>query len=176
MIDYLIRKSNRAKRARITIRQNGEVIVTVPQKMKEDTAAEFIKTHENWINTNLEKIKERKPKIELPKVPGSKLKEYKKELLILIEDRLTYYNKQYGFKWNNITIRNQKSRWGSCSKQGNLNFNYKIGLLDPLLRDYVIVHELCHLHELNHSKSFWTLVERTFPKYLIARKSLRNIA
>ena len=69
-----------------------------------------------------------------------------------------------------------KTRWGSCSKKGTLNFNYKIALLSPELRDYIIVHELCHLGEFNHSSKFWLLVEKTVPNYKTLRKQIKQIA
>ncbi len=95
---------------------------------------------------------------------------YKEQARLLAENRISYYNKFYKFKVNRIAIKNTQSRWGSCSKRGNLNFNYKIALLPAELADYVIVHELCHLGEFNHSKRFWKLVSLTVPNY----KSLKN--
>lgn len=92
----------------------------------------------------------------------------------IVNDRLEYFNQFYGYQWNNIAIRNQKTRWGSCSKKGNLNFNYKIALLAPTTADYIIVHELCHLKEFNHSQNFWTLVAKTIPDYKIIRAELKN--
>ena len=77
-------------------------------------------------------------------------------------------------RFNKINIKNQKTRWGSCSKKGNLNFNYKIALLPQHLADYIIVHELCHLGEFNHSRSFWNLVAKVFPEYLGIRNELRR--
>src|SRR4051812_20805718 len=84
---------------------------------------------------------------------------YKTEALYLTKARLEHFNQFYNFKYNKITIRNQVSRWGSCSKGRNLSFNFRIALLPKEIADYVIVHELCHLGEFNHSKAFWDLVE-----------------
>lgn len=93
---------------------------------------------------------------------------------ILVENRLHYFNKFYNFKINRVAIKNQSTRWGSCSSKGNLNFNYKIIYLKPELADYLIVHELCHLGQLNHSKKFWLLVSKTIPNYVIINKELRK--
>ena len=88
-------------------------------------------------------------------------------------NRFEYFNKFYSYKWNRIFIKNQKTRWGSCSKRGNLNFNYRIALLPPEAADYIIVHELCHLKEFNHSRNFWKLVEQQIPNYKILHKALK---
>ena len=93
---------------------------------------------------------------------------------VLILDRIKHYNSFYGFKINRIAIKNQKTRWGSCSSKGNLNFNYKIIFLRKELADYLIVHELCHLGQLNHSKKFWDLVEKTIPNFVELNKKLKK--
>lgn len=105
---------------------------------------------------------------------NKKYKENKDKALSIVKDRIEYFNTIYNFKWNRIVIRNQKTRWGSCSRKGNLNFNYKIALLPPESADYIIVHELCHLGEFNHSQKFWDLVAKTIPDYLVIRKDLRK--
>ena len=98
---------------------------------------------------------------------------YKKDASILVKERLEYFNTFYNFKLGRVAIRNQKTRWGSCSKKGNLNFNYKIVLLTAKQADYIIVHELCHLKEFNHSGRFWNLVANAVPDYKVVRSSLR---
>lgn len=100
--------------------------------------------------------------------------ENKNKALTIAEDRLAYFNNFYNFKYSKVVIRDQKTRWGSCSRKGNLNFNYKIALLPQKSSDYIIVHELCHLGEFNHSENFWNLVAKTIPDYKDIRKSLRN--
>jgi hypothetical protein len=94
---------------------------------------------------------------------------------ILVENRLSYFNKLYNFEINRIAIKNTKSRWGSCSKKKNLNFNYRIIFLEPKFADYLVVHELCHLGEFNHSKKFWNLVEKTIPDYKNIDKKIRRM-
>lgn len=95
------------------------------------------------------------------------------ELLRLIEHRIDLYNRHYRFDFNDIKIKRMKSRWGSCSRKKNLNFNAKLALLPSELIDYVIVHELCHLREFNHSRKFWALVAQTMPHWKKLRKELR---
>jgi len=90
----------------------------------------------------------------------------------LVHARLSYFNTFYGHSYKKVFIKNTKSRWGSCSVKGNLNFNYKLLFLPQELCDYVIIHELCHLKEFNHGRDFWTLVAKTCPNYRSHRKEL----
>jgi len=89
--------------------------------------------------------------------------------------RLHHFNQHYQYEWNRVAIRNQRRCWGSCSSLKNLNFNYKIIWLPEHLQDYIIVHELCHLEEMNHGRSFWILVARTIPDYEFRIKELKLI-
>ncbi len=89
-----------------------------------------------------------------------------------MHERLTHYNRFYNYRIGRVSIKNHASRWGSCSALGNLNFNYKILHLTPEVADYVVVHELCHLGALNHSRAFWALVEQTLPHWRALRKQL----
>lgn len=92
----------------------------------------------------------------------------------LIAERITHFNRHYQVPVRRIAIKNLKSRWGSCSRKGNLNFSYKLLFLSPDLRDYVIVHELCHLKEFNHRSKFWAYVAETIPDYKVCVKKLRS--
>ncbi len=108
----------------------------------------------------------------------SKKKHYqinKNSARALIMARINYFAQAYGVTTKRIAIRNQKTRWGSCSKAGNLNFNYKLIFLSPDLIDYVIVHELCHLIEFNHSPKFWLQVAKAIPDYGNLRKKLQKV-
>ena len=99
----------------------------------------------------------------------------KEEARKLVESKVEHFNRFYKFKINRIAIRNQKTRWGSCSSKGNLNFNYKIIYLEPKLADYLIVHEMCHLAEFNHSRNFWGLVSKAIPDFSEANSKLRRM-
>ena len=97
----------------------------------------------------------------------------------LVYDRVrhfsAYYGPRHGIAVGKIAIRNQRSRWGSCSKKGNLNFNYKLVFLTPAQQDYIIVHEICHIKEFNHGKGFWDLVGETIPDWKKLRGELRKV-
>lgn len=91
----------------------------------------------------------------------------------LVLERLAHFAPQYKVTFARVTIKDMRSRWGSCSRQGNLNFNYRLLFLPPELVDYVIVHEVCHLREMNHSRAFWRLVAETIPDYAVRKHALR---
>ncbi len=98
---------------------------------------------------------------------------YRTQAGIIIEERVQYYSSVLGEEWGQIRIKDQKSCWGSCSGKRNLNFNWHLVLTPPQILDYVVVHELCHLRQMNHSQAFWREVERILPDYKARRKWLR---
>ena len=100
---------------------------------------------------------------------------HKHAALLLAQKKVAEWNAFYGFRVGKISVKNQKTRWGSCSRKGNLNFNYKILFLPEPLADYLVVHELCHLGEFNHSHKFWNLVAQTLPDYKARRVALKKI-
>jgi predicted metal-dependent hydrolase len=174
VIDYILKYSKRAKSVRIVVKNDASVAVTIPYFAKESIAEKFVIEKSEWI---LKRINHCKKYGEQEKVIYTKdeIMMYKVLAKKLVEERLVYFNQFYNLRWNKISIKNTKSRWGSCSKKGNVNFNYKITLLPPHVADYIVVHELCHLGEFNHSKKFWGLVAKTIPNYLIIRVELRNV-
>ena len=99
--------------------------------------------------------------------------EHKEAARVLCHERLEHYNQYYNLQFNRVAIRNTRSRWGSCSSKKNLNFNYRILFLEPELQDYLIVHELCHLQEMNHASQFWALVAEQIPEYKVCVQKLR---
>ena len=99
---------------------------------------------------------------------------HKEAARALVLERLEHFNQYYDYSWNRVAIRNQRRCWGSCTELGNLNFSYRLLFLPEELRDYIIVHELCHLKELNHSPRFWALVAEVLPEYKTHKKDLRT--
>ncbi|MEA2113045.1 MAG: M48 family metallopeptidase [Patescibacteria group bacterium] len=173
-IDYVLRTSRRAKRARLSVELGGRLVATRPFGLSEEVIERFIRQKSKWVLSKIDYFKRFKG----APFSGGDEKEYLKnreKALKFARERIAYYNKIYNFNYNKISVKNQKTRWGSCSQKGNLNFNYKIILLPIEMADYIIIHELCHLGELNHSPKFWNLVARTTPNYLEIRKGLRNI-
>ncbi len=171
-IEYTVEKSFRARRLKLIISRAGTVRIVIPSFMSESSGNEFIKAKARWVQKTLKKIKK------LPTYfPGGGGRDYlklKDSARAIAMERIAFFNTTYCFPVRTITIKNQKARWGSCSAQGNLNFNYKIVELPPELRDYIIVHELCHLKEMNHGPRFWKLVGDTIPDYMERRQRLRG--
>jgi len=99
---------------------------------------------------------------------------YREKAEEVIHDRLQFFNEHYNFRYNRVTLRDQKSRWGSCSRLKNLNFNWRLIMAPIEIIDYVVVHELCHLKEMNHSARYWALVAETVPGHKTRRKWLRE--
>ncbi|MBR2187880.1 MAG: M48 family metallopeptidase, partial [Eubacterium sp.] len=108
------------------------------------------------------------------KLTMEEIQELAAQALRVIPQRVAYYAPKVGVTYGRITIRNQRSKWGSCSSKGNLNFNCLLMLAPDEVVDYVVVHELCHRIEMNHSKAFWELVERVLPDYRSSRKWLKE--
>lgn len=100
---------------------------------------------------------------------------HKEAARALVHDRLQHFNHQYNLTYQRVSIKNTRSRWGSCSSKGNLNFNYRIIFLPTHLQDYLIIHELCHLQEMNHGPNFWALVAQQCPDYQTSMRELRQI-
>lgn len=172
-IFYLLRESKRARRLRLTVYFDGSVVVTTPYNLKEKFVESFIREKAKWLFSKIVYFEHFKRGPTDSHTHEDYLK-YKAAARLLIEKRVEHFNKRYGFQYNRIFIRNQKTRWGSCSRKGNLNFNYKLFFLPEQVRDYVVVHELCHLKELNHSGKFWDLVASVFPDYACIKKELRK--
>ncbi|HVM73791.1 MAG TPA: SprT family zinc-dependent metalloprotease [Candidatus Paceibacterota bacterium] len=172
-ISYALRRSLRTRSIRISIRGRDEVVVSAPRSMSEQAIDRFVRSKSDWITNKLEYLK-KLPDHMFLKSSSKDFETYKDAALGYAERRIAHFNKTYKFDFKKIVIRNQKTRWGSCSKSGTLSFNYKIVLLPAYLADYIIVHELCHRAEMNHSKSFWSLVARTMPDYKKLRAELNG--
>ena len=168
------------KHLRITITQGGDIKVSKPRHVTILQAEAFLLSKSAWIHHTLEKIKSAQAQNPTQNLSQSKLtkKDFirlKETALQLATTKLALYNKHYNLIYKNITIKNTKTRWGSCSRRGNLNFNYKIVLIPEHLADYIVVHELCHLGQFNHSYKFWALVKETIPDYKDRVRELKKI-
>lgn len=163
------------KHLRIRIKGDGTCTVTVPFRVPMLLAQRFVEEKREWIIEKQREMERRRG--ERRALPDLRtFREVKSEVLRFTTQKVEEWNRHYGFSYTKVSVRNQKTRWGSCSRQGSLSFNYRIIFLPPHLADYLIVHELCHLKEFNHSKKFWNLVAQAFPNYRELRRELRAYA
>ena len=169
-ISYQIIRSAR-KTIAIQITPEGAVIVRCPNRMRADDIRKFVESKRGWIEMHLAKLAEAP---DLPPFSREELQSLARQALKIIPERVAYFAPKVGVSYGRITIRSQRSRWGSCSSRGNLNFNCLLMLTPPEVLDYVVVHELCHRKELNHSPRFWAEVETVLPGYKAQQKWLKD--
>lgn len=178
LFNWQLVRSARARSIRITIYPTGEVKVTASRLTPEFLVKKFVNSKSVWIAKKLAHFSKHPVSDErklLNSLGRKDFKEQKSRALELVCGRLEHFNKHYNFTYRNVSIRNQKSRWGSCSHRSNLSFNFKLIYLKPEIQDYIVVHELCHLKEMNHSKRFWNLVSEMVPNWKELRRELKRI-
>lgn len=157
-------RSNR-KTISIQVKPN-EVIIRAPLRMKEKEIEKFAESKRNWIEKHLKSFSERQKTLEnIEPYSDEEIRNFVKNAKEIIPGRVEFYADKIGVTYNRITIRCQRTRWGSCSSKGNLNFNCLLALLPDEIIDSVIVHELCHRKHMNHSAKFYEEVEKVFPEY-----------
>lgn len=166
-----MKRSRRARHVRLTVKPGGGAVLTVPVRVSIEFVQSFLRSKMSWISKAVARMQKVLP---VKRRPRGEYKTRRGEAERLVRERIAVLNLVYGFRFRSVTIRNQKGRWGSCSLRGNLRFNYRVVLLPPALADYVIVHELCHLQEMNHSKKFWALVAKVIPNPKQVRRRLRT--
>lgn len=168
-IKYQLIRSNR-KTLSISLDENGDIIAKAPLRMQEYQIAKFIESKKNWIIKKQAQMKIRRTNhaaekaldIHMIAPKGLTYGEWASRIITRrVAELATLMQVRYG----NIHIRQQKTRWGSCSSKGNLNFNWRLVLMPEEVMDYVIIHELCHLRYMNHSKEFWQYVGSVMPDY-----------
>ena len=169
-VSYRLVRSDR-KTLSLQISPQGELTVRSPRHMPIRQIEDFLREKTPWIRKTLEKIQSRPA---LPPLTRDQLQDLRREARQVFARRTEYFAPLVGVTYGRITLRMQKSRWGSCSSQGNLNFNILLLLAPPEVLDYVVVHELCHRREMNHSPAFWAQVERVLPDYRARRKWLKD--
>ncbi len=168
---YTLKRRAYQRRVNLIVHQDGTFVVTAPKTYPQFFIDKTLRRNSTWITKHLRVYQ---PSIKTT-IDQKMVKHIKKVARSIVEERLEHFNAHYQLPYKHISIRQQKTRWGSCSAEGNLNFNCKIVCLTPLLRDYIIVHELCHVQEMNHQASFWSLVSETMPDHKERRRALRKI-
>ena len=169
-MDFQLIRSRR-KTVAIEITPRGEVLVRCPSRMAKRDILRFVENKQDWIAAHLSKL------AQVPAIPPLTADEHNHLIRAAKEQfpqRTAFYAEQIGVTHGRITIRSQHTRWGSCSASGNLSFNCLLMLAPEEVLDYVIVHELCHRKEMNHSPRFWAEVERILPDYRCRRQWLKE--
>ncbi len=169
-IPYRILRSSR-KTISLEIQPDGRVLVRCPRRMGAEAVRAFVESKSDWIRKHLAQ-QAAQPK--RPALTEEALRTLAREAARVLPERAAYFAPLVGVTYGRITIRAQRTRWGSCSGQGNLNFNCLLMLTPPEVADYVVVHELCHRKEMNHSAAFWAEVERVLPDYRERRQWLKE--
>ena len=160
---YVIRSGR--KTVSIQVKPN-EVIIRAPMRMKEKEIEKFVESKRNWIEKHLKSLSEKQKALEnIEPYSDEEISSFVKKAKEIIPKKVEFYAEKIGVTYNRITIRCQRTRWGSCSSKGNFNFNCLLVLLPDEIIDSVIVHELCHRKHMNHSAKFYEEVEKVFPEY-----------
>ena len=172
-IEFVLRRRAGTKRVSIRVGVGGKVTVSAPLRVPKFFIERFVKEKADWIEGAKKQIKkkeaEQDTRIQFPSFESSKARAKK-----LLLERARYWADQYGVKFERLSIKRAATRWGSCSSKGNLNFHYRLYFLPEELREYVVVHEICHLLEMNHSRAFWKQVERTQPQWRTYKRQLQK--
>lgn len=167
-INFEIKSNVRSKYIRIAVFPDGRVVLSKPARMPEAMARHFAARKLPWIRKRLDYYRNTKFHDWKDYTPASRA-----DVLAFVKSRIEHFNQHYKFQMGKVSIKDHKNIWGSCSVRKNLNFNSKIIALPEQQSDYIIVHELCHLAELNHSRNFWKLVAQQIPDYKRIKKALK---
>ena len=163
----------------LEVRADGRVILRAPKGLSNQAVMDFVKERQAWIvqkwfeTERIRRQKAERPPRDYEQNPALEA-QYRKEARRRITERAAYFAEKMGVDYGRIAIKAAKTRWGSCSAQGNLNFHWKLILMPPAILDYVVVHELAHRIEMNHSPRFWAQVERILPDYRERRRWLKE--
>ena len=160
----------------LEVRDANTVLARIPTRVSDRELKAFVENHRSWILEKTEVMAEREEKRKSTPAPPPELlsKTDRMKIQLKIGKRVRHYCEAMGVTVGYVTVKNQKTRWGSCSAKGNVNFNYQLAFLPDELLDYVVIHELAHRRHMNHSRAFWAEVEKYCPDYLERRKQLKE--
>ena len=165
-LSVLLVRSSR-KTLAVQIRADGTVIARAPRRMPKDRILCFLSEKASWIRMQQGRMQEREKMRQQARIhlDAAQEKELRERAKSVLAQRTAYFARQIGVTYGRITVRDQKTRWGSCSQTGTLNFNFRLILAPLEVLDYVVVHELCHRRQMNHSTQFWQEVAQVLPDY-----------
>jgi len=171
-VPYTLRKRKGQKRMTLSVHGTGKVTLTVPRYVSRAAADAFVREKRSWLLDALARLS---PQRRSEKEERVRYEAHKEAARALVMARLKELNAHYEHPYKRVHIRINSSRWGSASRSGTLSFDFRVLFLPPALQDYLLVHELCHLREMNHSPRFWSLVAETVPDYRERRRELRRV-
>ena len=176
-LPYTLIRSKRKSYA-ISISPDGQITVRVPLVTSDREVRQILSQKQHWIVTKYLEQQEKQINKPVSGLTDAQRNALPQRYIVAAKEyfpkRAAYFRQFTGGTYNRITIRDQKTRWGSCSSRGTLSFNYRLIFAPPGILDYVVVHELCHLTHMNHSKDFWDMVARVMPDYRIRKQWLRD--
>ena len=157
---------SRRKTLSMQVKGDGQVEIRAPLRTSDAEIRRFLETHRRWLEKHLQKAQAlQQAKAGVRKLTAAETAELKKKAKRILPERVAYWAPLIGVRPGRIAVRCQKTRWGSCSTKGNLNFNCLLMLAPEDVIDYIVVHELCHLKHMNHSKRFYAEIEKVLPDY-----------
>lgn len=172
-MEYKLVRSKR-KTLALYVRQDGSLEVRAPLKTSKAYIEEFINQKQDWIRSTRSELSQRQERKEIVKISAEDAAKYKKQAKALLQQKCSFYGEIMGLRPVAIRVNSAKTRWGSCNGRGEINFSFRLLFAPDELIDYVVVHELAHLKEMNHSAAFWAVVVNTMPDYQARRKRLRE--
>lgn len=160
----------------LEVRDANTVLARIPTRVSDRELKAFVENHRSWILEKTAVMAEREENRKSTPAPPPELlsKTDRMKIQLKIGKRVRHYCEAMGVTVGYVTVKSQKTRWGSCSAKGNVNFNYQLAFLPDKLLDYVVIHELAHRRHMNHSRAFWAEVEKYCPDYLERREQLKE--
>ena len=160
----------------LEVRDANTVLARIPTRVSDRELKAFVENHRSWILEKTAVMAEREENRKSTPAPPPELlsKTDRMKIQLKIGKRVRHYCEKMGVTVGYVTVKNQKTRWGSCSAKGNVNFNYQLAFLPDELLDYVVIHELAHRRHMDHSRAFWAEVEKYCPDYLERREQLKE--
>lgn len=176
-LPYTLIRSNR-KSCSISITPDGRITVRVPLRISDREIRHLLTDRQTWIITKYLEQQQKQARMPVSDLTDTQRAALTQRYIAAAREyfpkRAAHFQQFTGGTYSRITIRDQKTRWGSCSAKGTLSFNWRLMLAPPAILDYVVVHELCHLTHMNHSAAFWQAVEAVYPDYRSARRWLKE--
>jgi len=173
-LEIIVRRYRRARNLRLSIHEDGSLRVSMPWRAGLVHVERFVREKSDWILDSLERVKALGLRSREEK--RADYQAHRKLALMIATQKVAQFAPRLGVAVRRVSVRDQRTRWGSCSRSGTLCFNYRIALISSDLADYLVVHELCHLLEFNHSKAFWAQVERLIPNFRACRRALKSVS